>query len=120
MRVAGQPAGRLTRARHRMIGAVIAPLPIAATCTLIVIGFADGWRLALLTALVAAAVAATHLRSSARTALGLVMAVALLAIAGWGPGFDRRSPVTPLHPGRARAGAGARAGAHAHGRVAKG
>jgi cyanate permease len=63
---------------------------------LAIVGLADGWRLVLLAALVAVAVAATRLWFGGRAALGLLMAVALLAIAGWGPGFDRRPSAAPV------------------------
>lgn len=98
----GRPDGRLSRLRRRVVGRAIAPLTVAAAA-LVIVGVADGWRLALLTASVAAAVAATRLRFGARAALGLLLVVAVLAIGGWGPGFDRRPPAVPVHPAHTRA-----------------
>jgi hypothetical protein len=99
MRVAGQPDGRLTRARRRLVGAAIAPLPLVAIGPVAIVGLADGWRLALLSACAAGAVAAMRLRCSGRAALGVLLAAALLALGGWGPGFDRRPDVAPVHLG---------------------
>lgn len=105
MRVAGQPDGRLVRARRRLAGAAIAPLPVAAAGAVVVVGVADSWRLALLAAAAAGAVAATGFRGCGRAALALLAVAALLALGGWGPGFDRRPAKGPASAAR---------GAHHH------
>jgi hypothetical protein len=99
MRVKGQPDGRLTRERRRLAGAAFAPLPLAAAGLVAIVAIADSWRMALLASLSASAVAAVRLRFSARAALGLLLVAALLAIGGWGPGFDRRPAADPSHVG---------------------
>lgn len=101
MRVAGQPEDRLTRTRRRLLAAALAPLPLAAAGTVVVIGLGDSWRLALLAACAAGAVAAARLRFSAPAALGVLLVVALLALHGWGPSFERRQATAPVHRGHA-------------------
>jgi hypothetical protein len=98
------PGGKRKRhSRRRLLGAALAPLPLAAVCAAALVGFADGLRLALLATAAASAVAATRLRFSARAALGVLLVGALLALRGWGPGFDRRPAPAPGHLGHTHA-----------------
>ncbi|MBS1882686.1 MAG: hypothetical protein JSS97_06980 [Actinobacteria bacterium] len=97
MRAPGGPGGRPLRMPRRLVRSALAPLPAAAAGALVIVALADGWRLMLLAAVVAAAVAATRLRFSAGVALGLLLVVSLLAIGGWGPGFDWRPVAAPAH-----------------------
>lgn len=83
-------------AAGRSAGAPLALL-LVAVGALVMIGVADGWRLLLLAAFVAAIVMVTHLRFSAYAAVGLLLVVALLAIGQWGPGVDRRPAAPPAH-----------------------
>ena len=89
MRIAGQPDPRLTRSRRRLLAA-IGPATVAAAAAVAIVALADGWRTALLTAAAAAALAATRVRFSREAAVCLLAVVTLLALGGWGPGFDSR------------------------------
>lgn len=96
MRVAGQPESVWTRRRRRWLDAAQAPPLLAAAAAVLLVGFADGWQLAVLTGAAAGAVAATRIRFSGRASLGLLMVVLLLALGGWGPGAAQRS-APPAH-----------------------
>lgn len=103
MRIAGQPDPRYVRVRRRVLAAV-GPATLAAAAAVAVVALADGWRTALLAAVAAAALAATRFRFSRQAALCLLAVVVLLALGGWGPGFDSRSTTdrgTAL-PGKAK------------------
>jgi hypothetical protein len=101
-------------ARLRALARPPLALLLGAAGALAVVGIADGWRLLILAAFVAAGVVATRLRFSAQAALGLLLVVALFAVGGWGPGSNRRPP---NH--RAKS-AHARGQAHHHPHKAKG
>jgi hypothetical protein len=102
--------GRLAWVRPRLARvALLSPLLVAAGA-LAIVAIGDGWRLAVLIAATAGAVAATRLRFSCRAALGLLMVWALLAIAWLGPITDRHPTAAPIHHGQTRTHV------HAHGK----
>jgi hypothetical protein len=112
--VLGGPDGRLAGVRRRLAGAPVTPLHLGAAGALAVVGLADGWRLALMVAGAAGAVLAMRLRFGPRAAAALTLAAAVLALAGWGPGVDRRpSPARHAH-GHAHAGGHAHSHTHTH------
>jgi hypothetical protein len=112
MRIAGQPESLWIRRRQRLLDAALAPLPLTAAAAVVLLGFADGWQLALLAGAAASAVAATRIRFSGRAAMGLLMVLLLLALGGWGPSADRRS--APAHQGGPNAHSHPRPHAHLH------
>lgn len=116
---AGEPTGqadaRLARLRRRsFVRAGPARLPWAAVVILGIVGATDGWRMVVPVVFAAVAVAATRLRFSGRAALGLLVIVVVLSLAGWAPGSDRSPKIMQAHPGPAHLEA------HARGRKAAG
>ncbi len=76
---------RLARIGHTNLA-----LLAAGSIALIAIVATDGWRTALLTGLVAAAILATRFLLAPKAGLAFVVAVAVLALTGHGPVSDDR------------------------------